>query len=357
MESRADARRRRRNASARHRGNAPPQPGSAEEFPARIEFHHRQPDRAAAHRRRRVAGERHLHRRRLRAGRGAALRQVRRPHAAPASITICPGRSRPPTRPRSRASSQINIGYRTAADTEDNNATGEDIPDESYMLTGDENIVDINFTVFWRDQGRQRLSLQRRRSRRLPSRPWPKAPCAKSSARSQLDIILTSDREAIQIEVKELMQKTLDSYNAGIRVTDVNDAEGRSAERSARRLSRRAGGAGRPGPQAQRGRSLCQQDHPRGARQAAQIVQDAEAYRQQVIAEASGQAKRFLSVYQEYRRRRKSRAGACIWRRWPGAGADEQGDRRRCRQGRGALFPAAGAQCLRAAAAPSRGAI
>ena len=44
---------------------------------------------------------------------------------------------------------QINIGYRTSADTEDTNAAGEELPAEADMLTGDENIIDINFTVFW----------------------------------------------------------------------------------------------------------------------------------------------------------------------------------------------------------------
>ena len=43
---------------------------------------------------------------------------------------------------------QINIGYKVSADSNNQSQT-EDIPDESLMLTGDENIVDINFTVFW----------------------------------------------------------------------------------------------------------------------------------------------------------------------------------------------------------------
>ncbi|HEX4533391.1 MAG TPA: protease modulator HflK, partial [Rhizomicrobium sp.] len=43
---------------------------------------------------------------------------------------------------------QINIGYRTAGESDDQ-AQAADVPEESLMLTGDENIVDINFTVFW----------------------------------------------------------------------------------------------------------------------------------------------------------------------------------------------------------------
>jgi membrane protease subunit HflK len=119
--------------------------------------------------------------------------------------------------------------------------------------------------------------------------------------RSQFEGILTQDREAIQIEVRDLMQKTLNEYGAGIAITnvtiqkadppsDVIDAyrDVQAARADQEKMRNVAEGyANKVIPEA-RGR-------------AARIVQDAEAYRQQVIAEASGQAKRFLSVLAQYR--------------------------------------------------------
>jgi membrane protease subunit HflK len=196
---------------------------------------------------------------------------------------------------------QINIGYRTPADAENAESSPEDMPAEADMLTGDENIIDINFTVFWvvKDAGDYLFNVEE---------PDQAIKAVAESAmrevvgRSQFESILTQDREAIQIEVKDLMQKTLDAYGAGVTVTNVNmqkadppseviDAyrDVQAARADQERMRNEAEGyANKVIPEA-RGR-------------AARIVQDAEAYRQQVIAEASGSAKRFLSVLAQYRR-------------------------------------------------------
>jgi membrane protease subunit HflK len=116
---------------------------------------------------------------------------------------------------------QINIGYRTAADTEDTNATGEELPAEADMLTGDENIIDINFTVFWvvKDAGDYLFKVE---DPDATIKAVAESAMREVVGRSQFESILTQDREAIQIEVKDLMQKTLDAYGAGVNVTNVN---------------------------------------------------------------------------------------------------------------------------------------
>jgi len=195
---------------------------------------------------------------------------------------------------------QINIGYRTPADAEDSNANAEDMPAEADMLTGDENIIDINFTVFWvvKDAGDYLFNVE---DPDQAIKAVAESAMREVVGRSQFESILTQDREAIQIEVKDLMQKTLDAYGAGVNVTNVNmqkadppseviDAyrDVQAARADQERMRNEAEGyANKVIPEA-RGR-------------AARIVQDAEAYRQQVIAEASGSAKRFLSVLEQYR--------------------------------------------------------
>ncbi len=196
---------------------------------------------------------------------------------------------------------QINIGYRTAADTEDANSNPEDMPAEADMLTGDENISDINFTVFWvvKDAGDYLFDVE---DPDATIKAVAESAMREVVGRSQFESILTQDREAIQIEVKDLMQKTLDAYGAGVNITNVNmqkadppseviDAyrDVQAARADQERMRNEAEGyANKVIPEA-RGR-------------AARIVQDAEAYRQQVIAEASGTSKRFLSVLEQYRR-------------------------------------------------------
>ena len=119
--------------------------------------------------------------------------------------------------------------------------------------------------------------------------------------RSQFESILTQDREAIQIEVKDLMQKTLDVYGAGVNVTNVNmqKADPPSEVIDAYRDVQ----AARADQERMRNEAEAYANKviPEARGHAARIVQDAEAYRQQVIAEASGQSKRFLSVLSEYR--------------------------------------------------------
>jgi len=195
---------------------------------------------------------------------------------------------------------QINIGYRTAADTEDTNAAGEELPAEADMLTGDENIIDINFTVFWvvKDAGDYLFNVE---DPDATIKAVAESAMREVVGRSQFESILTQDREAIQIEVKDLMQKTLDAYGAGVTVTNVNmqkadppseviDAyrDVQAARADQERLRNEA-------------EAYANKVIPEARGRAARIVQDAEAYRQQVIAEASGQSKRFLSVLAEYR--------------------------------------------------------
>jgi len=198
---------------------------------------------------------------------------------------------------------QINIGYRIPSDTD--NAEPEDVAKESLMLTGDENIVDINFTVFWviNNAADYLFNVQN-----PPDRPDATVKAVAESAmrevvgETELEPILTQDREPIQVKVRELMQKTLDQYGAGVTITRVQmqkadppgqviaayrDVQAALADQEAMRNE---------------GETYANNEIPRARGRAAKIVQQAEAYRQQVIAEASGEAQRFDSIYEQYKK-------------------------------------------------------
>ena len=200
---------------------------------------------------------------------------------------------------------QINIGYRTS--DEDSNGSSTDVPAEAEMLTGDENIIDINFTVYWvvKDAGAYLFNVESPADPSDPSNTTIKAVAESAMrevvGRSQFENILTQDREEIQIQVRELMQKTLDLYGAGVTINNVTmqkvDPPGEVIDayrdvQAARADQERA---------RNEAEGFANTIIPQARGNAARIVQDAEAYRQQSIAEASGQAKRFTSVLAQYR--------------------------------------------------------
>jgi membrane protease subunit HflK len=203
--------------------------------------------------------------------------------------------------PKVKNENKISIGYLQPESGEEGSQLS-DVVEESHMLTGDENIVDVNFTVYWKIKDAPAF---------LFNVPNPQDATIKAVAESamrevvgenQIERIQTSDREPIQIRVRELMQKTLDSYRMGVFVTRVQmqkaDPPGEviAAYRDVQ--------AARADQERKRNEAEAYANTiiPQARGEAAHIVQDAEAYRQQVIAEAGGQSKRFLSVYAEYRK-------------------------------------------------------
>lgn len=202
--------------------------------------------------------------------------------------------------PKVKNENKITVGY-VSAENEEGQQAG-DVAEESHMLTGDENIVDVNFTVYWKITDAPAF---------LFNVPQPQEATIKSVAESamrevvgesQIERIQTLDREQMQVRVRELMQKAVDLYKLGITITRVRmqkadpPAEVIAAYRDVQ--------AARADQDRKRNEAEAYANTiiPRARGEAAHIVQDAEAYRLKVIAEASGQAKRFLAIHAEYKK-------------------------------------------------------
>ncbi|MGR3456167.1 FtsH protease activity modulator HflK [Pseudooceanicola sp.] len=167
------------------------------------------------------------------------------------------------------------------------------------MLTGDENIVDIDFQVVWNisDPAQYLFNL---RDPRMTIRAVSESAMREIIAQSELAPILNRDRGAIAGRLQDLIQSTLDSYDSGlnvVRVTfdkadppaEVIDAfrEVQAAEQERERLTNQA--------DAYANRVLA------GARgEAAQVLEEAEGYRARVVNEAEGDASRFTAILEEY---------------------------------------------------------
>ncbi len=198
--------------------------------------------------------------------------------------------------PKVTRENQINIGYRTGGDTDQ---TG-DLPEESLMLTGDENIVDVNFTVFWviKDAGAYLFNVE---DPQQAIKAVAESAMREVVGQNEIEPILTQDRGPVQVAVRELMQKTLDSYGAGVTITRVQMLKVDPPEQVI--SSYREVQAARADQETLRNQAEAYANKiiPEARGRAAKIVQDAEAYKQQAIAEASGEANNFISVYNAYR--------------------------------------------------------
>ena len=190
------------------------------------------------------------------------------------------------------------IGFRSAGEFA-RQASTRDVPEESLMLTGDENIVDIDFEVFWiiSNASDYLFNIQ---SQKPTVKAAAETAMREVIGRTPIQRVLAEGRLDIESETQKLIQVILDSYKAGIQITNVNlqkvDPPGavidsfRDVQRARADLERKRNEA-----------EAYQNDIiPRARGEAEQILQSAEGYRQKVIADSEGKAARFLSIQTEY---------------------------------------------------------
>ncbi|ORE95451.1 FtsH protease activity modulator HflK [Acuticoccus yangtzensis] len=176
-----------------------------------------------------------------------------------------------------------------------------DVPAESLMLTGDENIVDIDFRVQWQvDRDNPADFLFNIEDPEGTVKQVAESAMREVVGRRNIQPILTQERQQIQLAVQELMQQTLNHYDAGITITQVQMQKVDPPEQVIDAFRDvQAARADQETAQNQ-AEAYANEIVPEARGEAARIVEQSQAYRDQVIAEATGQADRFLSVYEEY---------------------------------------------------------
>jgi membrane protease subunit HflK len=191
------------------------------------------------------------------------------------------------------------IGFRSAAE-ETRAGTSRDLPQEALMLTGDENIVDINFTVFWLIKDAKAYLFNIRN---------PEGTVKSAAESAMREIVgetpiaqaLAEGRGKIETGTEHLLQGILDAYGAGIQVTQVQLAKvdpPAPVIESFRDVQRALADKEKLRNEAE---SYRNDIVPRARGDAARIKQEAEAYRQEIIARSQGDADRFSSVYRAYK--------------------------------------------------------
>jgi modulator of FtsH protease HflK len=179
--------------------------------------------------------------------------------------------------------------------------SGRDLTDESLMLTGDENIVEVHFAVRWKikDAKKYLFNIQN------PDETVKEV--AESAVREvvgQSDIkpLITEARQKTEMGVLKLMQEVLDYYGAGIEITQVQmlkidpppqvieaflDVQAAQADKE--KYQNEASAYAKKAVAEAKG-------------DADRIELAAKGYKQQTVADAEGQAARFLKVYEEYKK-------------------------------------------------------
>jgi modulator of FtsH protease HflK len=178
-------------------------------------------------------------------------------------------------------------------------ASSREVPNESLMLTGDENIVDINFVLLWqiKDAGQFLFNV---RDPETTVKAVAESVMREIIGKTPIVEATTEGRGAIELAAREQTQQILDAYGAGILVTQVQlqKVDPPSEVIDAFRDVQRA--------QADRERAQNEAETfandilPRARGEAERLLQEAQAYRQEVVARADGDAQRFVAVYDEY---------------------------------------------------------
>lgn len=192
------------------------------------------------------------------------------------------------------------VGFRTVESVRTSRQS--DVIEESLMLTGDENIVDIDVIVQWQiDPAAPENYVFNIQDPTGTVKAVAESAMREVIGRRNIQPVLTTDRSAIETEVRQLMQDTLNTYNAGVQIRlvqlqkvdppqQVIDAfrDVQAARADQERLRNEA-------------QTYANRVVPESRGRAAQLIQAAEAFKEQTVAEALGQASRFNAVYAQYK--------------------------------------------------------
>jgi membrane protease subunit HflK len=193
----------------------------------------------------------------------------------------------------------IDVGFRSFG-ADQGRSQRREIPEESLMVTGDQNIIDIEFTVQWKiaDAGQFLFNI---RNPEGTVKIVAESAMREIIGRTDIQPALTEARQDIELKARKLLQEVLDEYGAGIEITQIQLQDVKPpgpvidsfddvqrARQDRERLRNEA--------DAYRNDVL-----PRARGEAQQMIQEALGYRERLENEAEGEAQRFLQVFSAYK--------------------------------------------------------
>ncbi|MCS6778532.1 MAG: FtsH protease activity modulator HflK [Geminicoccaceae bacterium] len=194
---------------------------------------------------------------------------------------------------------RIEIGYTTAGPGL--RGGRRELPEQALMLTGDENIVDINFVVQWKIADAAQF-LFNIRDPEITITAAAESVMREIIGQTPIIQATTEGRRAIEARVREMLQQLMVEYGAGIEIQEVQlqkaDPPGEVID-AFRDVQRAQADREREQNVAE---AFANDIIPRARGEAERLLQDAEAYRQEVVARATGEAQRFKTILAEYQK-------------------------------------------------------
>ena len=202
--------------------------------------------------------------------------------------------------PRVTAINHAEIGFRSGGFSRSGKGNEASVPEESLMLTGDENIVDINFEVQWKISNAPNFLFNIRNPEETV-KVVSESAMREVIGKSKIATVLAEGKLAVEQDTKKLIQNMLTSYKAGIEVVSVNllKADPPTQVIDAFRDVQTA----RADLETSRNQAEAYSNDilPKARGQAQQMVLEAEGYKQEVTNRAQGEASRFSAVYNEFK--------------------------------------------------------
>jgi len=171
---------------------------------------------------------------------------------------------------------------------------------QNLVLTGDENIADIDFTVRWNIKKSEDFFFN------LETPENVVEDAADSSLREvigkkSLESVITTERQSIEFDVKQLLQTMLDQFDSGIEVTVVQLQRAEAPPKVIKAFEDVVTAEQELEQRVNEGQAYKNEVTEKAVGEAAKIVQAAEAYKSEVVSIANGEASRFNAVYEQYK--------------------------------------------------------
>ena len=171
---------------------------------------------------------------------------------------------------------------------------------DNLMLTGDENIVRIAYTILWRVKNSSDFKFN------LESVEGAVRDVAESAMReivgkTALEPLITDERDAVASQVQLLMQDMLDEYKSGVQISQVEIKESQEPRQVEQSFLEVVAAKQEKEQAILRAQEKENELIPRANADADKLIQEANGYKEAVIAESKGDASRFVSIYEEYK--------------------------------------------------------
>jgi modulator of FtsH protease HflK len=198
----------------------------------------------------------------------------------------------------------INIGFASRQDVRGQSAPIQlDVPEESLILTGDNNIADLKFVVIWQiDPTRPEDYAFNVANQRETVKAVAESTMREVIGRHEILPILTSLRPAIERDVQDLMQGVLNWYKVGVLVLQVQLQSVDPPEQVITAFKDVIAAQQDQDRMRNEAEAYANKVVPEARGKAAAIVQEAEGYKLQTVAEATGQVARFNKIYEQYKK-------------------------------------------------------